>query len=95
MKYEYICFACNEIKDTQEEMEHNCPHECVVKRRVPTRWIRFCRYLWTLDFGYFLAFCGIIIINSVFMIHFNYSFKEIALHWFALGLIIQRILNND
>lgn len=57
-----------------------------------TRWQRFWIWFYSLDFGYIAAFIGLLMMNGIFIHHFDLSFPESLIESFGLGLAASHLL---
>ena len=92
MKFEYFCLLCNEVQPEGAPFKHECPREAVIRKRVPSRWERFCNWFWDLDIVFFLATGGGLLVNGIFTHHFQYSPMESILQGLGFGFLLGRLV---
>lgn len=107
MVNEFVCLACSARFDNEADFySHINPCNPVFKmtngtitvelseaiQMKRTRWGRFVHRFWELDFGFGLAFMGLVVMNVVLMHHLNLTFGEGIIEGLAFGFAIPRLL---
>lgn len=92
MKHDYLCLLCEEVQPEGGEFQHDCPLQAIVKRRVPTRWERFCRWLLRIDVTFFLATAGGVAVNVVITRHLHFTPLESIIEGLGFGFLLGRLV---
>jgi hypothetical protein len=95
----YFCLQCNNSAKIPEAITHKECHEpfMVVKASVNfemkrTRWDRFLSWLYARDISLGIAVIGLMVMNGVVLIHFNFNFTQSVIEGLGFGLAIPRLL---
>lgn len=102
---EFFCLCCKARFDSDEDFnKHGCNPMFKMARGIitvelseiiqlkRTRWGRFCEKFWSIDWGWGLAFMGLLIMNMVLTRHMNLTFSEAIVEGLALGFAIPRLI---
>ena len=102
---EFHCLCCSmNFVEEQAANAHPCNSSFMMKNGVisvdiskftglkRTRWGRFFDKFWEIDWGWCLAFTGLVVMNAILLPHVHLTLGETILESLALGFAIPRLL---
>lgn len=93
---EYFCISCGNFSNSEEGLKELCPCPVTIqfKRKVLTRWEKFCEWFWTIDVTFHLATFSAITINMMVMYHLHWGFWQTMLESLCMGFVIGRLFQK-